>query len=861
MSKNRSGALEGVKVTVENVAEDSQHGENDPAKMEDKPGNSEKVIIANLASETVITSNNGPVTEESDPRPAIDLAQGQGKNMDKTSKPDPSIIINDNEMFEYEKESEGEESCFKIDKVYSVASEDLETRKSSDEKQEKKTLKIRLIKESTETGESSESKDDKTVKGESKKMKEDKQIKPKTARPAIAKVPTLTAGVGGVRVLGGGIRGTNMPLIVSMGAGNPGIPLLPAGLPPGRYVILPGTSTSSKTSGCATLTTVSANLNPRLATNIATSATRNLVAAQKVLTPPPNTAPQPSQGMKMYTRERGRRKSYTAGEKLAMIEAVEGGQRKSAVADRFGVAPSTLACILAQKHKIRAEQDNLARRRVRQAKYPLREDLSGKIPTVGTSTLRFSPTTDIPFTHFLAPLSAPTPTLLDTQPEEIIAVPDLVERLSGGTCGSSEGKTEGSGEAEDEDTGLGVSLMDTEQSMDEDYLHDPQDIKSNVFQQSAELVSNNVGEETTAQDASGHAPSPTPSNQGLVGPYLLKKETHCSTVLDQLLRDDTYTDVTLTAEGQSLRAHRIVLCLASPYFRQVLSRELNVQSVVLLRDIKFAELRNIINFIYTGEATVDASELESFMRTAEMLEISSLCEGQKCISGRGLHTQGNFSSGFSIADFERLLGSKRSRKDSSPTPCKTRRVSGEGQSSRCSSAEPAATSIPLSLIKEEPGCETDSMLQSKSAQVVKENELLDVVERNEGGGESGGSRRESLESVGGFAAIAGVQKTLPNADDVSEDVFSSTAELSPNSQLAEAARQNAVTSVPDTMSIPGRCPYCPHLPQKYEGVAMMRHLLVAHPCKPAFPCDSCWRVFVKRVYFKAHQQKCSPPIS
>nr|XP_053646499.1 zinc finger and BTB domain-containing protein 8A-like isoform X1 [Cherax quadricarinatus] len=445
--------------------------------------------------------------------------------------------------------------------------------------------------------------------------------------------------------------------------------------------------------------------------------------------------------------------------------------------------------------------------------------------------------------------------------EHRLAVPDLVERLSGGTCGSSEGKTEGSGEAEDEDTGLGVSLMDTEQSMDEDYLHDPQDIKSNVFQQSAELVSNNVGEETTAQDASGHAPSPTPSNQGLVGPYLLKKETHCSTVLDQLLRDDTYTDVTLTAEGQSLRAHRIVLCLASPYFRQVLSRELNVQSVVLLRDIKFAELRNIINFIYTGEATVDASELESFMRTAEMLEISSLCEGQKCISGRGLHTQGNFSSGFSIADFERLLGSKRSRKDSSPTPCKTRRVSGEGQSSRCSSAEPAATSIPLSLIKEEPGCETDSMLQSKSAQVVKENELLDVVERNEGGGESGGSRRESLESVGGFAAIAGVQKTLPNADDVSEDVFSSTAELSPNSQLAEAARQNAVTSVPDTMSVPGRCPYCPHLPQKYEGVAMMRHLLVAHPCKPAFPCDSCWRVFVKRVYFKAHQQKCSPPIS
>nr|XP_053646509.1 uncharacterized protein LOC128698332 isoform X2 [Cherax quadricarinatus] len=125
-------------------------------------------------------------------------------------------------------------------------------------------------------------------------------------------------------------------------------------------------------------------------------------------------------------------------------------------------------------------------------------------------------------------------------------------------------------------------------------------------------------------------------NPSLVGPYLLKKETHCITVLDQLLRDDTYTDVTLTAEGQSLKAHRVVLCLASPYFCQVLSRELNMHCVVLLGNVKFSELRNIIRFIYTGEATVDAGELESFMRIAQMLEISSLCDALKCISDIGI---------------------------------------------------------------------------------------------------------------------------------------------------------------------------------------------------------------------------------
>lgn len=79
---------------------------------------------------------------------------------------------------------------------------------------------------------------------------------------------------------------------------------------------------------------------------------------------------------------------------------------------------------------------------------------------------------------------------------------------------------------------------------------------------------------------------------------------------------------------------------------------------------------------------MDASELESFMRTAELLEISSLCEGQKCITGRSPssnNNNANLSSSFSVGDFERLVGTKRPRKDTSPTPArsKARRHSGK----------------------------------------------------------------------------------------------------------------------------------------------------------------------------------------
>lgn len=881
----------------------------DKVKVTDK---SRKRKTADLERKTQIDNNESTfetitddikIEEETDPLADSETAQQNGNEEDHNNTPvivddqvkgappppppaappieDLDETTQDAEVFGFDKDSdvdEGhiEESCFKIDKVYSVAKDD------------EKKQKIKNAESSNVSAKKTVPKSDgKQVKNEESKKntKDEKLLKPKTALTTLAKVPGLTSGV---RLLSGGVRGTNMPLLVSMGAGNAGIPLLPAGLPPGRYVILPGTSTTTKTT-CTTVNTTSASMAPRLATGVtlpvpsatgnaaaaaavgqatSSAATVAAVAAARSLTP---TLQVPHRA---HTRERGRRKSYTTGEKLAMIEAVEAGQRKSTVADRFGVAPSTLACILAQKNKIRAEQDNLTRRRFRHGKYlgdeGGRVSVSCRVPTSNTPTLHtLATTSDQAFTHFLASLTGPAPSVFDTQPEEIIAVPDLMEGGRGGGGGGGpgiSGENEGKGEddADDDDGGSGIECLGAIETVDVEYRDLSHD-KSNVFphHHTPRLQQHDGIEESSTHELSDRPSSPTNTSQvtGLTGPYLLKKETHCSTVLDQLLRDDTYTDVTLTAEGQSLRAHRIVLSLSSPYFRQALSREQNVQSVVLLRDVKFAELRNIIHFIYTGEATVDASDLESFMRTAEMLEISSLSEGQKYISSRGL-TQGGAASGFSIGDFERLVGTKRSNKESSSPPSKSRRISGECPSSRCSSSEPTVTSNPLALIKEEPNCDPPSTSQIEKGEIEKPIvDPLGTAESTSGEttsleGEVSGSkrkRRDSSGSIGGFAAIAGIQKVSSEAED-EDEVFCSTSKSSPNLQ-ADNSKQ-PTNSDADNSACPGRCPYCPHVNQKFEGVAMMRHLLVSHPCKPAFPCSFCWRVFVKRTNFKNHSQKC-----
>lgn len=43
----------------------------------------------------------------------------------------------------------------------------------------------------------------------------------------------------------------------------------------------------------------------------------------------------------------------------------------------------------------------------------------------------------------------------------------------------------------------------------------------------------------------------------MAGPYCLRRDAHCSTVLAQLFRDDTFADVILTAEGRNIKAHKV----------------------------------------------------------------------------------------------------------------------------------------------------------------------------------------------------------------------------------------------------------------------------------------------------------------
>ncbi|PSN45815.1 hypothetical protein C0J52_05500 [Blattella germanica] len=91
-----------------------------------------------------------------------------------------------------------------------------------------------------------------------------------------------------------------------------------------------------------------------------------------------------------------------------------------------------------------------------------------------------------------------------------------------------------------------------------------------------------------------------------------------------LLQGEDLVDVTLAAGGQFVQAHKIVLSVCSPYFKELFKVNPCKHPIVILKDVCHKELVAILQFMYQGEVNVRQEELATFLKTAEMLQIKGL---------------------------------------------------------------------------------------------------------------------------------------------------------------------------------------------------------------------------------------------
>ncbi|KAH8311769.1 hypothetical protein KR044_007982 [Drosophila immigrans] len=95
---------------------------------------------------------------------------------------------------------------------------------------------------------------------------------------------------------------------------------------------------------------------------------------------------------------------------------------------------------------------------------------------------------------------------------------------------------------------------------------------------------------------------------------------------ESLCRGDL-VDVSLAAEGQIVKAHRLVLSVCSPFFRKMFTQmPSNAHAIVFLNNVSHSALKDLIQFMYCGEVNVKQDALPAFISTAESLQIKGLTD-------------------------------------------------------------------------------------------------------------------------------------------------------------------------------------------------------------------------------------------
>ena len=114
--------------------------------------------------------------------------------------------------------------------------------------------------------------------------------------------------------------------------------------------------------------------------------------------------------------------------------------------------------------------------------------------------------------------------------------------------------------------------------------------------------------------------------------FLLKWNDHHKLFFagaDEILTNQEFTDVTLSAGDKIFKAHKFVLSICSPYF-QGLFRKLGPEKhVIFLKDISAAHLELLLQYMYRGEIKVRETELVTVLNVAQSLEVRGLTDNSE----------------------------------------------------------------------------------------------------------------------------------------------------------------------------------------------------------------------------------------
>merc|ERR1719186_2310530 len=93
------------------------------------------------------------------------------------------------------------------------------------------------------------------------------------------------------------------------------------------------------------------------------------------------------------------------------------------------------------------------------------------------------------------------------------------------------------------------------------------------------------------------------------------------------LRDEkSFCDVTIATEGQHTKAHKMILCACSPYFKNLLEQNPAKHPIIILKDVPFVHLPSVHELqygsqVHEGDVLEDDDRVLSRVLLQQILEI------------------------------------------------------------------------------------------------------------------------------------------------------------------------------------------------------------------------------------------------
>ncbi|CAH1707939.1 unnamed protein product [Chironomus riparius] len=156
----------------------------------------------------------------------------------------------------------------------------------------------------------------------------------------------------------------------------------------------------------------------------------------------------------------------------------------------------------------------------------------------------------------------------------------------------------------------------------------------------------------------------------------LKFAENLSSGFQSLFDRGDFVDCTIACDGQLLQCHKLVLAICSPYFREIFMNNPCRHPIIILKDVTFSIMSELLQFMYQGEVNVKQAELQAFMSIAESLQIKGLATNSGSNNSNNNGTNNNNNNSTSNGNNSTMRGSEAM--NSSYSQFHSNNVSGGG---------------------------------------------------------------------------------------------------------------------------------------------------------------------------------------